>query len=495
MIHKSQGSLWRKWDLHVHTPLSISQQYGGNTPETWERFFQELESLPPEIKVLGINDYIFIDGYERVVAEKAKGRLPNIDLILPVIELRVEQFSGTSGDLNRINYHVIFSNEVSPAVIRNQFIAALRASYKFSSEYDERVWNGVVTDIQSLQELGEVLTQNTPADKKNALPSPLQLGFANLNYPLQKIEECLSHHNFLGKHITAVGKAEWSQLRWDSSAASKKDLISGVDVVFTAARTIEDAQKSVNSLIKQEVNSKLIDCSDAHHWTNSTEHIRLGHCFSWIKADTTFEGLKLAVQNYDDRVYIGHEPNKIRLVRENKTKYIRSLKINKKAESSLREKWFSSDILFNPDLVAIIGNKGNAKSALTDILALCGNTRINDFSFLNKERFCDNEKKAKSFEAHITWESGACKTTCLSEPVNAHDTELVRYVPQSFFEKVTNEINSNADGDFDKELQKVIFSHIPKPDRLGKETLGELLRYHTENRLNRKLDRIGISPA
>ncbi|MEL6845348.1 MAG: TrlF family ATPase, partial [Bacteroidota bacterium] len=137
MIHKSQGSLWRKWDLHVHTPLSITQHYGGDTSETWERFFQELESLPPEIKVLGINDYIFIDGYERVVAEKAKGRLSNIDLILPVIELRVEQFSGTSGDLNRINYHVIFSNEVPSAVIRNQFIAALRASYKFSSEYDE----------------------------------------------------------------------------------------------------------------------------------------------------------------------------------------------------------------------------------------------------------------------------------------------------------------------------------------------------------------------
>ena len=52
----SKGSEWRKWDLHVHTPASIKNSYGAD----WNRYIAELESLPPEFAVLGINDYLFI---------------------------------------------------------------------------------------------------------------------------------------------------------------------------------------------------------------------------------------------------------------------------------------------------------------------------------------------------------------------------------------------------------------------------------------------------
>ncbi|GAA2811555.1 hypothetical protein GCM10010522_31680 [Kribbella solani] len=38
----------RIWDLHVHTPASIVQGYGGDNEETWSRFLDELESLPDE---------------------------------------------------------------------------------------------------------------------------------------------------------------------------------------------------------------------------------------------------------------------------------------------------------------------------------------------------------------------------------------------------------------------------------------------------------------
>lgn len=41
-----QGSAWRIWDLHVHTPASIVQGYGGNTEEAWSRSLDELEALP-----------------------------------------------------------------------------------------------------------------------------------------------------------------------------------------------------------------------------------------------------------------------------------------------------------------------------------------------------------------------------------------------------------------------------------------------------------------
>ena len=113
MTTLSRGSEWRKWDLHVHTPFSLFHNYQAKeTEDVWERYIKDLESLPSEFKVLGINDYLFIDGYKKVLEYKSLGRLKNIELILPVIELRLAKFCGNA-QLKRINFHVIFSNEIS----------------------------------------------------------------------------------------------------------------------------------------------------------------------------------------------------------------------------------------------------------------------------------------------------------------------------------------------------------------------------------------------
>ena len=66
-----RGSTWKKWDLHVHTPESLVHQYPGQKEDAWKAFLTDLEALPPEFKVIGINDYIFLDGYRRILAEKA----------------------------------------------------------------------------------------------------------------------------------------------------------------------------------------------------------------------------------------------------------------------------------------------------------------------------------------------------------------------------------------------------------------------------------------
>ena len=121
-----RGSVWHKWDLHVHTPCSIVNHYGGNNDKVWERYITDLENLPPDYKVVGVNDYIFIDGYRRLLGEKSKGRLANIDLFLPVIELRLDKFGGSSNKLKRVNFHVLFSSELSADIIEQQFINALK---------------------------------------------------------------------------------------------------------------------------------------------------------------------------------------------------------------------------------------------------------------------------------------------------------------------------------------------------------------------------------
>ena len=126
-----RGSQWRKWDLHVHTPESFQHEfrfesedearhYGG---DIWEKYITELENLG-DISVLGITDYFTIAGYKKILGYKQNDRLPNIELIIPNIEFRLDTLVAGRTD-RRLNYHVIFSNSISPETIEGEFLTQI----------------------------------------------------------------------------------------------------------------------------------------------------------------------------------------------------------------------------------------------------------------------------------------------------------------------------------------------------------------------------------
>ncbi len=97
---------------------------------------------------------------------------------------------------------------------------------------------------------------------------------------------------------------------------------------------------------------------------------------TWLKTQPTFAGLRQVCCEPTRRCFIGETPSKRTHVIQNPTKYISHLKIEKLSSSVLDEHWFDGISLeFNPGLIAVIGNKGSGKSALTDIVALAGNVR------------------------------------------------------------------------------------------------------------------------
>ena len=128
-------------------------------------------------------------------------------------------------------------------------------------------------------------------------------------------------------------------------------------------------------LKEANVLDKLLDCSDAHAFSNSENKDRIGQCFTWIKADPTFQGLLQSVTEFDQRVFVGDRPPKQLLVKRNRTKYASAITIKKNGGPVLPDTWFDVEIPLNHDLVAIIGNKGSGKSALADVVALIGDTR------------------------------------------------------------------------------------------------------------------------
>lgn len=486
-MNDPRGSLWRRWDLHVHTPSSLSHNYGADSDATWDRYISALEALPAEFAVIGINDYIFLDGYRKVLEYKSRGRLANISTFLPVLEFRIDKFGGTDSKLRRVNFHVIFSNELSSDQIDQQFLNQLRAKYTLSPGLDGSSWGGVITR-DSLRDLGAKIIESAPPERRPEYGQPLIEGFNNLNLSLDNIHSALDSSYLRGRYITAVGKTEWASLKWnDQSIAEKKTIINGADLVFVAAESPDAYCKARAALSGQGVNSKLLDCSDAHDWADATIKDRIGRCDTWIKADATFRGLQHALLEFEDRVFVGSLPPKLAELKANQQRHICSLAVRKTPGSTLAEQWFQCDIPLNPGLVAVIGNKGSGKSALADIIALgCNSSQEANFSFLHQTKFRrPRDNKSEHFQGTIRWCSGESVEFPLSRSSDPSDVERVRYIPQSHLERLCNELSAENGGAFERELRAVIFSHIPVAERLEKPSLDTLLTYLSEGVVER----------
>lgn len=357
---RDKGSIWNIWDLHVHTPASIVNHYtAGSDCDVWENYIRDLEALPKEVKVLGINDYLFIDGYKKVLKYKEQGRLQNIDLILPVVEFRLSQFGGNRL-FSRVNFHVIFSNEVNADVIQAQFLNALQNKYHLSPEFDSITWGGVITK-ENLADLGRRIIASVPEEEKANYGSDIIEGFNNLNLSYKDILGVLNNapQYFEGKYLTAIGKTEWADIKWtESSIAEKKNIINSVDFVFTAAETVDSYNNAFENLVNSNVNSRLLDCSDAHRNSCSTDKDRIGNCHCWIKAETSFEGLKQVLYEPDERKSVSI----LRPQMKNSYQVIDRVELDETG-------FWNNTIQINPNLNTIIGGRATGKSTLLKAIA------------------------------------------------------------------------------------------------------------------------------
>ena len=204
---------------------------------------------------------------------------------------------------------------------------------------------------------------------------------------------------------------------------------------------------------------------------------------TWIKADLTFRGLKQICFEPEARVHIGSEPEVETRKSNQATKFLAELEIDQKeGYDGTNGHWFKKvNIQLNPELVVIIGNKGSGKSALVDIIGLLGNSRQEDnFSFLVNKK---NNKKfrqrgySENFTAKLKWQSDSTVSKQLDENIDKSRPEAVRYLPQNYFEQLTNEIEIEK---FRKEIENVVFSHVEETDRMGEATFKDLQEFKTQ---------------
>lgn len=409
-------------------------------------------------------------GYKRVLQARAEGRLSNIRLVLPVVEFRIARFVGHA-QWHRVNFHVIFSDDVHPDVIEREFLGRLNATVTIN---EGDTWSGPPDRVR-LEDLGSRLRQ---AYSHSNPVSDLKLGIDSYNVEPDDVRNILSRSDALqGRYLTALGKMEWDQMAWnESSIGEKRSLINSVDFTFTASQTKSAFDASLRKLAANTVQTRLLHCSDAHHFSDSSESNRVGNCMTWVKAEPTFDGLLIARHEYEERVFVGQEPPSRLAARENPTRYIQRVRFTR-ATPGIVPWLHDASVELNPGLVAIIGHKGSGKSALTDALALVADADVEThLSFLSSTRFRHvRTGGAREFECTVTWRSGDTETRLLSDSVDQQKPERIRYLPQNYFEKLCSDVGEEAYAEFERELKRVVFSWLPEDRQLGKSSLDELI--------------------
>ncbi|MGC6587732.1 TrlF family AAA-like ATPase [Paenibacillus sp. Dod16] len=421
-----RGSKWRKWDLHFHTPSSFDYQ---NKSVTNEEIIEMLEAK--EIKAVAITDHHVMDVH-RIGELQRLGKEKEIT-VFPGVELRSEL-----GGSESIHFIGIFPEDSDIGDISVKLQGRLGiTSADIKRKGDDFVYCDFKESSRLIHELGGIVTVH--AGKKT-----------------NGIESIRNNHKY--------------------KQAIKRDLIEGGFIDVFEVGQLEDVTDYQNIVFPHLGKSyPLIICSDNHL-------IREYHTKAslWIKSDLTFKGLKQAITESKDRIKLGIKPEQIVNYETKKTKIIDSITINK-INDKLTETWFDKcEVKFNSGLVSIIGNKGNGKSALVDILGLLGGCSHNSFEFLNDKKFRNSKNNfSQHFEATLKWASEDTVTKKLSENVHSTEVERVKYIPQQYLEKLCNEMNLASGNSFDAEIKKVIFSHISIENRLGCETFDQLLNLKT----------------
>lgn len=455
-----RGSEWRIWDLHVHTPAS----YGGK----FEDFISN--AAKSEAEVIGINDYATLDGYEEIC--KLGGVAGKV--IFPVVELRMHNVLITKHNPNgvHINFHIIFDNDPNIFQTIKTFLNSLDCWDKTGTKHQL----GGVQDrkdvscnsLEVIEKLHELKLFGThaliwiPYDEYGGIDE-----IDPINDPQFKASLIKEAHIMGSSTAKQIAFFKWDDDRY--TEAQYKDWLGRRKPCIKGS----DAHK--------------IDYPLGRLQNSKSEPVER---YCWIKANPTFSGLKQIVFE-PDRVFVGKEPDLTRRVRENKTKFIREVKIGAEPDQSSAGIWFDDVTLeLNSSLVAIIGNKGSGKSALTDIVALCGNTHQSpdNFSFLTGEKFRKRfpENLSTKFRGPITWEDDSSQSRLLSENPDRLQPERVRYIPQHFFEKVCSSVES---GEFEEELKHIVYSHTPQEKRLDMASLDDLID-HKSRLVDAQIDSI-----
>lgn len=448
-------SEWLRWDLHVHTPESFfhnfrfadaseSSIYEG---DIFEKYIDVLEDKT-EVDCIGVTDYFSIEGYKKIFEARKKGRLQNFKLILPNIEFRLNHILeiGDDKQAKKVNFHVIFSDEIDPQVIEDEFLSSLNFIDNRNSKHSLRRSNLISygSKIKPLQPEFSGMTDYAA-------------GCNSASVALQDIVDLLrdKHSIFEGKYILVLPSEDLSKMPWGTQGDSiRRQLMDHSDAIFSG--NPKDRQFALGQLsdkFKDEFGKywPVIHGSDAHDFDKIFHPDKDRYC--WIKGQPTFDGLKQVIYEPEDRVFIGRDQPQF-------SQYGFSIDGFCISEADLGENlgFKETNLNLSRGLVAVIGGKGSGKTALLDLIAhsfedrswanLKEAERLSSFVARNTKG-----KSARELSTDIDFADGSRYSKNLRE--SSVHRATITYLSQGKIDEYSNDSNS-----LQSTIKSIIFDKI-----------------------------------
>jgi hypothetical protein len=352
-----KGSIWRKWDLHIHTPFTkLNDNYIQQDGEDlWVTFCNKIENS--DVEILGITDYFCANNYFTFI-EKHKELYPNSKKVFfPNVEFRLEVSVNQKAE--EVNAHVIFSNDVPKEKI------------------DEL-----------LQKLNTNITRLGAKITCKGLSGKPDFECAGIKY--DEIKSKLIEIFGTQKCYILVAAANNSGLRPDTNSPRKLNVTDEIDKLcdsfFGGRQNIKYYLLETRYETTEKAKAKpVIGGCDAHsfidvdnflgkRYINPTNKDEIIKDITWIKADPTFEGLKQIIYEPDYRNKIGEsEPRKpIRKIDFVKFNFPSNTKIKKQSASEYQTfclNNLTNKLFFSPYFTCLIGGRGTGKSTIINLIA------------------------------------------------------------------------------------------------------------------------------
>lgn len=321
------GSIWTKWDLHIHSPYTHQANEFGST--TIDEFVNKV--ISSNLSLVAITNYFFFKENE---LDEIRCKFQEKDAevtVLGNLEFRIDQ-QNKEGEW--INVHCIFSENIT-----TQKINTILSTLPISNTTTER--KSIYCSQQSLSDaqakISEVMVN---------FDSLIQHLNRNLKFGVDfLIAACPNGYGGFRPDVTE-----------GRSLAAALEIEKRCQIILGRPqdRSFFLDQNRYQSAIQKPV----FFASDSHKLEE------IGTKYSWVKAKPTFEGLRQAIIEPDLRVQQTDD-----FVEKTYSKpWFKSVELSGKVFEGEEITFFSQKIPLNPNLITIIGGRGTGKSLFLDAM-------------------------------------------------------------------------------------------------------------------------------
>ena len=316
----SKGSSRQKIDLHIHTPASYD--WDSRCSETAKDIVNK--AIAENLSIIAITDHHTVKGIDEIV-KTANGK--NIT-VLPGVELRTDKGN------KKIHIIGVFDVSITSKTIYDKLLCPLDFSENdIKTKGDKYVYCNFEKACQKIHELGGLILLHA-GNKSNGI----------------------------------------EQLDSDIRATLKSDLALLVDIFeVSGQKQVDDYREIVFTKIKKEfpcvITSDACDRSKLRYKNGHSTEV-IGKKYSWIKSETTFQGLKEILYepilrvSLDDQCPVYLHPQRTFIEIETPKEYLNQ-------QRAIKDRFYLAEIdkiLFNPNLNSLIGGRATGKSTLLELL-------------------------------------------------------------------------------------------------------------------------------